>query len=313
METFLKELPQYFSIATIFPTIAFICIKIRNNSQFFMPSEYKVIRNIINKIASKNHLGEYPLTFTIVAGSRTYWIAKGLGICQKEESCYFIKNINPFVPYRGRLSEELNEAIRQSYLLNTIEAYAWSNGTIAISRSSFKNNERKEDYLAFVIGHEISHILNKDSFNNSLKKDKEGEGLKPKKKELLGFKLSRKSESKADINSAKMLINAGYKKDVPLKAHDFIAKIGGYGYITDKKSSHPGYEERRNKLKSFLEKHNYDKSIESPKANTLGNWIFNRKENTLTFRIKSSKKIEALDKDIKKGNSDLVDIQTINN
>ena len=53
METFLKELPQYFSIATIFPTIAFICIKIRNNSQFFMPSEYKVIRNIINKIASK--------------------------------------------------------------------------------------------------------------------------------------------------------------------------------------------------------------------------------------------------------------------
>ena len=313
METFLKELPQYFSIATIFPTITFLGIKIRNNSQFFMPTEYKVIRNIINKIASNNDLGEYPLTFTIIAGSRTYWIAKALGICQKKESCYFIKNINPFIPYRGRLSEELNEAMRQSYLLNTIEAYAWSNGTIAISRSSFKNNERKEDYLAFVIGHEISHILNKDSFNNSLKKDKEGKGLEPKKKELLGFKLSRKSESKADINSAKMLINAGYKKDIPIKAHDFIAKIGGYGYITDKKSSHPGYEERRNKLKSFLQKHKYDKSIELPKANTQGNWIFNRKENTLTFRIKSSKKIEAIDKDIKKSNSDLVDIQTINN
>ena len=83
------------------------------------------------------------------------------------------------------LSEKLNEAIRQSYLLNTIEAYAWSNGTIAISRSSFKNNENKEDYLAFVIGHEISHVLNQDSFNNSLKKGKDGEGLKPKRKNYL--------------------------------------------------------------------------------------------------------------------------------
>ena len=45
-----------------------------------MPNEYKAIKRIINKLASKNNLGEYTLTFTIVAGSRTYWIGKSLGI-----------------------------------------------------------------------------------------------------------------------------------------------------------------------------------------------------------------------------------------
>ena len=98
------------------------------------------------------------------------------------------------------------------------------------------------------------YVLNQDSFNNSLKKGKDGEGLKPKKKELLGYKLSRKSESNADISAAKMLINAGYEYQTPIKAHDFFAKLGGYGYITEKESTHPGYEDRRKKLKIFLEK-----------------------------------------------------------
>ena len=106
-------------------------------------------------------------------------------------------------------------SIRQSYLLNSIEACAWANGTIAISRSSFRTSKNKEDYLAFVIGHEISHILNQDSFNN-LKRDNEGKNLKSKKKILLGYKLSRESESKADIFSAKMLLNAGYPEDTAI-------------------------------------------------------------------------------------------------
>ena len=287
MISLIKFLPTYLFIFSLIPTITFLGINIRNSSQLLMPKEYKTIKRIINKIASKNNLGEYPLTFTIVAGSRTYWIGKSLGICVKEESCYFIRNINPFVPYKGRLSEELNEAIRQSYLLNTIEAYAWSNGTIAISRSSFKNNESKEDYLAFVIGHEISHVLNQDSFNNSLKKGKDGKGLKPKKKELLGYKLSRKSESNADISAAKMLINAGYEYQTPIKAHDFFAKLGGYGYITEKESTHPGYEDRRKELKIFLEKYQKDQNTSLSTETTSGKWLFNRKENTLTYQIKN--------------------------
>ena len=287
MISLFKFLPTYLFIFPLIPIITFLGINIRNSSQLLMPKEYKTIKKIINKLASKNNLGEYPLTFTIVAGSRTYWIGKSLGICIKEESCYFIRNINPFVPYKGKLSEELNEAIRQSYLLNNIEAYAWSNGTIAISRSSFKNNENKEDYLAFVIGHEISHVLNQDSFYNSLKKEKEGKGLKSRKKELLGYKLSRTSESNADIGSAKMLINSGYDHQTPLEAHDFFAKLGGYGYITEKESTHPGYEDRRKKLKKFLEKYQKDQHTLLSTETTSGNWIFNRNENTLTFQIKN--------------------------
>ena len=285
MVSLFKYLPIYFFILSLIPPITFLGMNVRNSSQLFMPKEYKSIRRIINKLASKNNLGEYPLTFTIVSGSRTYWIGKSLGICEKEESCFFIRNINPFVPYKGKLSEELNEAIRQSYLLNNIEAYAWSNGTIAISRSSFRNNENREDYLAFVIGHEIGHILNQDSFNDSLKKSKDGEGLKPKKRELLGFKLSRKSESRADISSAKMLINAGYENETPLEAHDFFAKLRGYGYITEKESTHPGYEDRRKELRKFLEKYQKDNDTYLRTESTKGNWIFNRKENTLTYQI----------------------------
>ena len=284
MNNLFKSLPTYLFIFSLLPTITFLGINIKNSSQLLMPKEYKIIKKIINKLALKNDLGEYPLTFTIVAGSKTYWIGKSLGICVEGDSCYFIRNINPFVPYKGRLSEELNEAIRQSYLLNTIEAYAWANGTIAISRSSFKNNENKEDYLAFVIGHEISHVLNEDSFNNSLKVSKQGKRLKTKKKMELGFEISRESEREADICSAKMLINAGYSTSIPIKAHDFIAKKYGYGYETGKKCSHPGYEERRNNLIDFIYKNYPDSS--NIKGCTKGSWSYDRKENTLTYKIK---------------------------
>ena len=84
-----------------------------------------------------------------------------------------MRNINPFIPYKGKSAEELNEAIRQTYIVNGIEAYAWPNGTVAISRSSFRSASDRESYLAFVIGHEISHILNNDSFQNSLRISKE--------------------------------------------------------------------------------------------------------------------------------------------
>ena len=162
------------------PVVIFIGIKIRNNSQLFMPKEYKTVKRIVNKISKKNDLGDYPFTFSITAGSRGTWIAKSLGLPTKNESCLHLKHVNPFIKYKGKLSHEINEAIRQAYLLDTVEACAYPNGYIQISRSSFKSNEKFEDYLAFVIGHEISHVLNEDSFNKSLKVSKEGIKLKSK-------------------------------------------------------------------------------------------------------------------------------------
>ena len=266
------------------PLVIFVGIKIRNNSQLFMPKEYKTVKRIVNKISKKNDLGDYPFTFSITAGSRGTWIAKSLGLPTKNESCLHLKHVNPFIKYKGKLSHEINEAIRQAYLLDTVEACAYPNGYIQISRSSFKSNEDFEDYLAFVIGHEISHVLNEDSFNKSLKVSKEGKKLKTKKKIAYGFEISRECEKEADICSAKMLINAGYSTSIPIKAHDFIAKKYGYGYETEKNCTHPGYEERRNNLIDFIFKNYPDFS--DAKGHTKGSWKYDRKENTLTYKIK---------------------------
>ena len=274
----------FLSLIVLIGLLTFLGKKIRNNSQLFMPKEYKIVKKIVNKISKKNDLGDYPFTFSITSGSRGTWIAKSLGLTRKNQSCYHLKHINPFIKYKGKLSHEINEAIRQSYLLDTIEAYAYPNGYIQISRSSFKSNENLEDYLAFVIGHEISHVLNEDSFNKSLKVSKEGKKLKTKKRIEYGFEISRECEKEADICSAKMLINAGYSTSIPVKAHDFIAKKYGYGYETGKKCTHPGYEERRNNLIDFIFK-NYPDFSEA-KGHTKGSWEYDREENTLTYKIK---------------------------
>ena len=69
MISLFKFLPTYLFIFPLIPIITFLGINIRNSSQLLMPKEYKTIKKIINKLASKNNLGEYPLTFTIVAGA----------------------------------------------------------------------------------------------------------------------------------------------------------------------------------------------------------------------------------------------------
>ena len=117
-----------------------------------------------------------------------------------------------------------------------------------------------------------------------MKVSKEGKKLKTKKKIAYGFEISRDCEKEADICSAKMLINAGYSTSIPIKAHDFIAKKDGYGYETGKNCTHPGYEERRNNLIDFIYKNSPDFS--ENKGYTKGSWKYDRKENTLTYKIK---------------------------
>ena len=106
----------FISSISLITLLIFIGKKIRNNSQLFMPKEYKTIKRIVNKISKKNDLGDYPFTFSITAGSRGTWIAKSLGLSTKNQSCLHLKHVNPFIKYKGKLSHEINEAIRQSYL-----------------------------------------------------------------------------------------------------------------------------------------------------------------------------------------------------
>ena len=55
------------------------------NSQLFMPSEYKTLKRIVNRLATKNDLGNERITFTIAAGTNTSWMAEELNLCKEDE------------------------------------------------------------------------------------------------------------------------------------------------------------------------------------------------------------------------------------
>ena len=251
------------------------------NSQLFMPSEYKTLKRIVNRLATKNDLGNERITFTIAAGTNTSWMAEELNLC-KEDGCSFYTNLNPFKPYRGKSSNEINEAIRQSYLLNGIEGWAWSHGLIYFSRSTFSAYEGKDDYFACVLAHELTHFLNHDTFKDSLREGREGKRLKEDKRELLKQSISRESESKADINSVKMAMNIGLPSDTCLKGYEYLARHEGTGGETKEDSSHPGYEDRRDAIIEFLKTYKLNPSDRELKE-TKGKWKYNRKLNTLKF------------------------------
>ncbi|WP_320667430.1 hypothetical protein [Prochlorococcus sp. MIT 1307] len=251
------------------------------NSQLLMPSEYKTIKTIVNQIADKNDLGEQQITFTINAGSRTKWSAEELKLCE-EDKCQFYGEINPFKVYEGEAAKDINEAIRQSYLLNGIEAYAFSHGTINISRSTFRTYDKKKDLLACTIGHELSHFINHDSFKDSLQEGKEGKGLKENKRKLLSNRISRRTEINADINATKMLINSGFPSETCLNNISFFSLMEGDGEETKEDSTHPGYEDRYAALEEFLEKYKANSERENLNG-TKGYWKYNRELNALTF------------------------------
>ena len=99
---------------------------------------------------------------------------------------------------------------------------------------------------------------------------------------MLRYRISRETEKSADINSAKMILKAGFPRDTCLKAFEFISRIEGDGGETTKDSTHPGYEERRAELVKFLESYEED-LITKEKVEKKWKWIYSRKLNTLTF------------------------------
>ena len=176
-----------------------------------------------------------------------------------------------------------------------------------LSRSSFLTYAGKTDYLGCTIGHELSHIIFNDHVKQSIKlsenlkklndKDKAKILIKLEKtsennekdknendeiKEVLEKELSRESEMIADINAAKMIINAGFAKETCLNEITFIAEKLQIDADTDIKSTHPGYLERFKSLKNFIgnyDKSNYLKDFTPYKWK----WNYNRKLNILTF------------------------------
>ncbi|KGG14972.1 hypothetical protein EV06_1485 [Prochlorococcus sp. MIT 0602] len=244
-----------------------------------MPKEYKVLKKTVDKLAQHNDLGERPMTFTIVSGGYTKWIAEDLGLC-KEENCGFYEMLNPFKKHKGSSSDDIQEAIRQSYLLGGIEAYSFANGTITISKSSFPAYGKRHDFLGCTVAHEIAHFLSDHIFSDSLKLEKASQNIEAKDKELFKMKLNRESEKEADAKATEMIFNSGFPADTCLKEIDFMYKLAGLGDITKPNSSHPGYEERMLSIKDVVVKL---MASEGSTKSTEGKWKYSRKNNSLVF------------------------------
>ena len=250
-----------------------------NNSIYFMPKEYKLIKKIVNKIASKNKLGDKNISFTITNGNYMSRNMKDLDLC-KEDICWYYKNLNPFKKYKNKNNININELSNQSYLYGGIEAYAW-NEIVWISKSTFRTLGVNEGFLGCIIGHEFSHILFNNHISDSLKlstKMRELEILesnKSKKKDLelneknlLEMEISRLSESQADNNSSKFLT--------------YMTQFERLETETDPKSSHPGYLERISSLNKFISRYEIESNLEINKTNKW-KWRFNRDLNILIF------------------------------
>ena len=249
---------------------------LKNNSTYFMPKEYKVIKKIVNKIASKNDLGNRNIPFSIGSGIYMQYRAEELGLCEKD-GCWYYRNLDPYKNYKKVNGVNINDLLKQSYLYNGIEAYAW-NDVVWLSQSSFLTYAKRTDYLGCTIGHELSHIVFNDHIKQSIKlseklKDKNkvairinsekakenNEKVKDKKdeiKKVLENELSRESEMIADNNAAKMMINAGFAKETCLNEITFIAEKMQWDADTDIESTHPGYLERFKSLQNFIAKYN---------------------------------------------------------
>ena len=279
----------YLGLIPLLITYLYFAFYLRNHSTFFMPKEYKVIKKLVNKIASKNNLGDREIPFYI--GSGTYMEERGkeLGLC-KEDNCWYFNNLSPYKNHNNINGIDINMLVKNAYLFNGIEGYAWG-GVVWLSQSTFKTYGEKKDYLSCTIGHELSHIIFNNHIDNAIKiRDKieeyniNIEDLKKieENKKLFELKFRRESEMKADANATKLLLNAGYPKETCVNELEFLAISNKSEAYTDKNNTHPGFIERIDSLKKFIDKYEVGEITKDAKT-FKWKWIYNRKNNTLTF------------------------------
>ena len=288
----LKTLIKY--LITIFILI-FSSNYLRNNSTLFMPKEYRTIKKLVNKLASKNYLGDKEIPFFIGSGSFMEARAKELGLC-KEEDCWYFNNLSPYKKYKNVQGVNINELVKQSYLFNGIEGYAWK-GIVWLSKSTFRTYGEGNNFLVCTIGHELAHVIFNDHIEQNIKltdkvnefKNVKGTKLKneniEEEKKLLEFELSRESEKRADNNAAKMVINAGYPKETCIEELTFLTQSSRLSTETENDSTHPGFVERITSLKKFVDGYKFVKVEDSKEIKPYKwKWSYDHKLKLLKFK-----------------------------
>ena len=286
------KINNYLKLFIVFFILSlFISIKdnlFQNYSVLFMPKEYKTIKKLVDKMAAKNYLGYEEIPFFIGSGTYMEVRAKGLGLC-KEKDCWYYNNLSPYKKYKNVQDINLSELINQAYLFNGIEAYAWK-GIVWLSKSTFRTYGDRKDWLSCTIGHELSHIVFNDHIEQEIKLTEKLDELKIKdlkkieeKEKLIDLQINRESEKIADNNAAKMIINAGYPKQTCLDELTFLTQSSKLDVVTANDSTHPGFIERSNSLKRFIDNYDKEKYIKSFNPYKW-KWSYDRKNKILKFK-----------------------------
>ena len=250
------------------------------NSQLFMPSEYKLIKKTVIKLAKKNYFGEREIGFLVTAGGVASYYAKDVGLCKRngEDPCAYYRFLNPF---KKHPNPQDNEIIKLSYLSGPGYASASSLGTVLITQNYFRIMEEKEDQMVCTIAHELAHIFNLDTFNDSLRLNEEAEGLNDDRRKELSFKISRESEKNADLFAQKMVLKAGYPTNTCVKDMERLMHLRGVRKVT-KQNTHPTIPKRLAALKEAVNNQLIEISKEEPELTKL-RWKYDRNLNYLKF------------------------------
>ena len=103
-----KFLCKLFGIIVLSFSFLYLANFLRENSTYFMPKEYKTLKKIVDKIASKNDLGNRDIRFSIGSGTYMQYRAEELGLCEKD-GCYYYRNLNPYKNYKKVNGVNVNE------------------------------------------------------------------------------------------------------------------------------------------------------------------------------------------------------------
>ena len=245
-----------------------------------IPEEYSRIKKVINRLARFNDLGSNPLVFTVIAGGYTGFL--GSQGSESPEKFHLYRQLDPF---RKDHDLETAEAIRQGYLFGDWEGYAFTNGTIAISRATFRitQNVSNDAYLACTLAHELGHVLGSHVFNESYDISILDKVHKRRSKRFKHLKsgISRMYETLADESAWEMMANAGYKQESCINALKLLHESSGLGAVTSASDTHPGYRDRVKSLKRYMNERGL--SARQKTNSTNGTWNYNADLNTLSF------------------------------
>ena len=156
-----------------------------------------------------------------------------------------------------------------------------------------------KNFLNCTIGHELSHVIFDDHIEQSIKlsnslkeienQNKKDSSSKTQKevKENIRLKLSRESEKIADINAAKMIINAGYPKETCIEELIFLTQSSKLDADTETDSTHPGFIERIAALEEFVDKYDLNREMRGFKPYKW-TWSYDSKSKLLKFKPEPS-------------------------